>query len=83
MDDAKTLVDDAHSYYVHSTSGPGPADLYYDEMRFDFARFDADGCKSKELASAIERGLTPRQRAFLLRNVASDLHRAFQAALNS
>jgi len=83
MDDAKTLVDDARSYYVHSTTGPGPADLYYDDMRFDFARFEADGCTSKELGSAMERGLTPRQRAFLLHNVASDLHRAFQAALDS
>ena len=40
-------------------------------------------CTSKELGSAIERGLTPRQRAFLLHNVASDVHRAFQAALDS
>ena len=53
------------------------------DMRFDFARFEADACTSKELGSAIERGLTPRQRAFLLHNVASDLHRAIQAALDS
>jgi hypothetical protein len=82
-EDVKALVDDARSYYVHSTSGPGPADLYYDDLRLDFARFEADGCTSKELGSGMERGLTPRQRAFLLRNVASDLLRAFQTALNS
>jgi hypothetical protein len=82
-EDAKTLVGDARSYYVHSTTGPGPADLYYYDMRFDLAHFEADGCTSKELGSVVERNLTPRQRAFLLHNVASDLHRAFQAALDS
>jgi hypothetical protein len=50
-------------------------------MRRSYAHFEADACTSKELGDAMKRGLTPRQRTFLLRNVASDLHRAFQAAL--
>jgi hypothetical protein len=79
--DAATLVDDSHAYYVHSTSGPGPADLYYDDMRLSYAHFQADECTSEQLGDAMKRGLTPRQRAFLLDNVASDLRRAFQAAL--
>jgi hypothetical protein len=81
ISDAKTIALDSRSYYVHSTSGPGPADLYYDDMRRSYAHFEADACTSKELGDAMKRGLTPRQRTFLLRNVASDLHRAFQAAL--
>ncbi|HJQ51119.1 MAG TPA: hypothetical protein VJ838_11450 [Gaiellaceae bacterium] len=81
MRDAKTLVHDSRDYYLHSTSEPGPADLYYDEMRLDYAHFQADDCTSNELRDAMKRGLTPPQRTFLLHNVASDLHRAFQEAL--
>jgi hypothetical protein len=83
LSDARTLVRDSRSYYVHSTSGPGPADLYYDDMRLSYAHFEADGCTSSELGDAMRRGLTPPQRTFLLHNVASDLHRAFQGALSS
>ena len=83
MRDAKTLVDDARAYYVHSTAGPGPADLYYDDMRLDFAHFQADGCTSQELGQAMKSGLTKKQQTFLLRNVSSDLRRAFRDALNS
>lgn len=79
--DAKTLVGDSRAYYVHSTSGPGPADLYYDDMRLSYAHFQADECTSDLLGDAMKHGLTPRQRAFLLDNVASDLRRAFHAAL--
>jgi hypothetical protein len=82
-EDAKTFVGDSRSYYVHSTSGPGPADLYYDDMRLSYAHFEADGCTSKELGDAMEHGLTPRQRAFLLDNVASDLRRTLSAALHT
>lgn len=82
MSDAKRIVRDSRDYYAHSTYAPGPADLYYDELRLGYAHFQADGCTSKELGDALKRGLTPRQRAFLLENVASDLHRAFQAALS-
>ena len=83
MRDAKTLVQDAHAYYTHSTSGPGPADLYYFEMRFDQAHFEADGCPSTDLGHAMQRGLTPRQQRFLLHNVAGDLYRAFNTALKT
>ncbi len=79
--DTKTLVQDAHLYYVHSTGAPGPADLYYYDLRESFAHFEADNCTGEQLGQAMKRGLTVRQRAFLLRNVASDLHRAFSEAL--
>lgn len=83
MRDAKTLVHDSRDFYLHSTSEPGPADLYYDEMRLDYAHFQADDCTSGQLRDAMKRGLTPPQRTFLLHNVASDLHRAFQTALRT
>jgi hypothetical protein len=79
--DARTLVHDAQLFYAHSTRLPGPADLYYYDLRFAYAHLEADGCTSQQLGEAMRAGLTPRQRAFLLRNVASDLHRAFRAAL--
>ena len=79
--DSRTLVDDARLYYAHSTGAPGPADLYYYDMRFAFAHFQADGCASQELGAVMKAGLTARQRAFLLHNVASNLQRAFRAAL--
>lgn len=81
--DARVIVHDARLYYAHSTTAPGPADLYYYDMRFDFAHFQADDCTSAQLGTALVRGLTPRQRRFLLRNVASNLHRAFTAALDA
>lgn len=83
MHDAKIVADDAHSFYVHSTTGPGPADLYYDDLRSDYAHLEADGCTSKQLGDAMKRGLTARERGFLLQNVASDLHQAFRAALDA
>ena len=79
--DARTLVRDALLYYRHSTGAPGPADLYYYDMRFAYAHVQADGCTNEELATAMERGLTARQRTWLLHNVASNLDRAFRAAL--
>ncbi len=81
--DSRTLVREARMYYRHSTGAPGPADLYYYDLRFDYAHFQADGCTSTELGEAMTRGLTPRQRRFLLGNVAHDLHSAFRAALNA
>jgi len=81
--DAHRLVDDARLYYAHSTgAAPAPADLYYYDMRFDYAHFQADGCTSQQLGDAMKAGLTARQRTFLLHNVASNLQRAFQAALD-
>ena len=81
--DAQTLVRDSRMYYRHSTGAPAPADLYYYEMRFAYAHFEADDCTSAELGAAMRRGLTARQRRFLLGNVAHDLHSAFRAALNA
>jgi hypothetical protein len=81
--DTHTLVGDALLYYRHSNGAPGPADLYYYDLREAYAHFEADGCTSTELGKALKRRLTARQRAFLVHNVASDLHRAFRAALGS
>ena len=81
--DTRTLVEDAGLYYAHSTGLPGPADLYYYDMRFAYAHFEADGCTSKQLGEALKRKLTAPQQAFLLRNVASNLHRVFRAALDA
>ena len=81
--DTHTLVSDALLYYKHSTGAPGPADLYYYDLRESYAHFEADACTSEELGQALERRLTARQRTFLLRNVASDLHRVFRSALDA
>lgn len=81
-DDAHTLVHDARLYYVHSTGAPGPADLYYYDLRFAYAHFQADGCTSRQLGEAMRARLTARQRTFLLHNVAADLQRAFRTALD-
>jgi hypothetical protein len=79
--DAREIVHQARLYYLHSTTAPGPADLYFYDMRFAYAHFQADACTSAQLGKALRRGLTPRERAFLLGNVSGDLHRAFAAAL--
>jgi hypothetical protein len=79
--DTQTLVRDAVLYYAHSTGLPGPADLYYYNLRFAYAHFRADGCTTGELGRRMKRGLTERQRAFLLHNVAADLRQPFRAAL--
>jgi hypothetical protein len=81
--DAHTLVGDERLFYAHSSGAPGPADLYYFDMRLAYAHFVADGCTSKELGQAMSRGLTARQRAFLLHNVSSDLQRVFRTALDA
>lgn len=81
--DARTIVHEAHLYFVHSTVAPGPADLYYYDLRFAYAHFQADGCTSEQLGTALNEGLTARQRAFLLANVASSLRRPFQQALQA
>jgi hypothetical protein len=79
--DTRTVAQDAALYYAHSTGLPGPADLYYYDLRFAYAHFQADGCASSELGQRMKRRLTARQRTFLLHNVASNLQQAFRAAL--
>ena len=56
--DTRTVVQDAALYYAHSTGLPGPADLYYYDLREAYAHFQADGCASKELGRQMERRLT-------------------------
>ena len=79
--DTRTVVRDAALYFAHSTGLPGPADLYYYDLRESYAHFQADGCTSSQLGQEMKSRLTARQRTFLLHNVASDLERAFHAAL--
>jgi hypothetical protein len=81
--DARTVVADARQYYTHSTTAPSPADLYFYDMRFAYAHFEADGCASAQLGTALRHGLTARQRTFILDNVSSDLERPFRAALDA
>jgi hypothetical protein len=79
--DTRTVIRDAALYFAHSTGLPGPADLYYYDLRESYAHFQADGCTSSQLGQEMKSRLTARQRTFLLHNVASDLQRAFHAAL--
>ena len=79
--DARTLVHDAALYYAHSTGLPGPADLYYYDLRESYAHVQADGCTSSQLGQEMTSRLTARQRTFLLHNVAGNLQQAFRAAL--
>ena len=80
--DTRTVVRDAALYYAHSTGLPGPADLYYYDLRESYAHFQADGCASSELGQQMKNRLRTRQRTFLLHNVAGDLQQAFRAALD-
>jgi len=80
--DTRTVVENAALYYAHSTGLPGPADLYYYDLREAYAHFQADGCAGEELCRELKRRLTARQRTFLLHNVAGNLEQAFRGALN-
>lgn len=79
--DTRTIVRNAALYYAHSTGLPGPADLYYYDLRESYAHFQADGCTASQLGQEMKSRLTARQRAFLLQNVAGDLQQAFRGAL--
>jgi hypothetical protein len=81
--DAATVVDNAREFYLHSTGGLGPADLYFYDTRFAFAHLTADGCTSEQLGTALEHGLTQRQRRFLLGHLATELAQPFRAALKA
>lgn len=81
--DAATVVDNARAYYLHSTTGPGPADLYFYDTRFAFAHFTADGCTHVQLGEALEHGLTARERRFVLANLSSSLAQPFREALQA
>jgi hypothetical protein len=79
--DTRTIVRNAALYYAHSTGLPGPADLYYYDLRESYAHFQADGCTASQLGQEMKSRLTAGQRTFLLHNVASDLQQAFRGAL--
>lgn len=82
--DAAAVAGDAHQYYMHTAGGaPPPADLYYIDMRADYAHFSADACSPADLGRALRAALTARQRSYLLGNLSSDLLDAFRAALKA
>ena len=81
--DSRVIVDNARLFYEHSTTAPGPADLYFYDMRFAYAHFEADGCTSKQLGDALTAGLTPPRRTWLLGHLPSDFRGIFRAALNA
>jgi hypothetical protein len=81
--DTNTVVENARLFYVHSTGGIGPADLYFYDLRFAYATFQADGCSPGELGDALASKLTQRQRNFLIHNLSSNLATAFGAALKA
>jgi len=78
--DSNVIVQNARFFYEHSTTEPGPADLYYYDMREGYAHFQADECPSKQLGDAMTRGLTARQRRWLLGNLPSTFEQIFRTA---
>jgi len=81
--DTRVVTADAREYYTHIAGGLSPADLYYYNLRFAYATFEADGCTPGQLGRALEHGFTQRERAFLFRNLTSSIETAFRAALRS
>ena len=81
--DTSVVVANARLFYVHSTGGIGPADLYFYDLRFAYAHFQADGCSPGELGDALASKLTQRQRNFLIHNLSSNLATAFSDALKA
>lgn len=79
--DSRVIVDNADLFYEHSTKLPGPADLYFYDMRFAYAHFEADGCTSDQLGTVVRSRLTAARRIWLLRNLPGDFRRIFSAAL--
>lgn len=81
--DTSVVIANAHLFYDHSTGGLGPADLYFYDLRFAYAHFQADGCSPGELGDALAARLTERQRNWLLDNLSNNLATAFRVALNA
>jgi hypothetical protein len=78
--DADVVFHDARLFYTHSTSAPGPADLYFYNMRFAYAHFQADGCSPAQLGDRMTRDLSAAQRTWLLANLPSDFRHIFAVA---
>lgn len=78
--DADVVFRDAKLFYTHSTTAPGPADLYFYDMRFDYAHFEADGCSPAQLGARMAHDLSARQRTWLLANLPSDFQRILATA---
>jgi hypothetical protein len=75
---ARTLAEDAVDLLAHfGPKAAYPADLNYVIIRNDFANLRAHGCDPQLLGRALERGLTPKQRADLI----ADLPRSMGAAV--
>ena len=48
--DTRTVVQDAALYYAHSTGLPGPADLYYYDLREAYAHSRPTGARARSWA---------------------------------
>jgi hypothetical protein len=81
--DTSDVITNARLFYSHSTGGLGPADLYFYDLRFAYAHFQADDCSPGELGDSFAARLTQRQRNWLLDNLSSNLATAFRSALSS
>ena len=81
--DTNGVVANARLFYDHTNGGIGPADLYFYDLRFAYAHFQADGCSPGELGDALASKLTQRQRNYLIHNLSSNLATAFIAALKA
>lgn len=81
--DTSVVIANAKLFYAHSNGGIGPADLYFYDLRFGYAHFEADGCSPGELGDSLAASLTQRQRNWLLDNLSSNLATAFRVALNA
>lgn len=79
--DSRVIVQSAQMFYEHSTTAPGPADLYYYDLREGYAHFQADDCTSKQLGDVVMSRLPAAQRTWLLHNLPSTFTRVFRAAI--
>lgn len=65
--DARIFARDAVLFVAHSSANAAyPADLYYMDLREDFAGFEAGSCEPTYLGTALRARLTPAQRATLV-----------------
>jgi len=80
--DARIFARDARAFLAHSGADAAyPADLYYVILRGDFADFQARLCEIRFLGRALERVLTPRQRAALVAGLPRQIARVVHSGL--
>lgn len=81
--DARVFASDALLFLAHTgaTVAAYPADLYYIDLREDFADFQARGCSPKDLGDALRPRLTARQRAALVADLPTVMAKAVRDGL--